>query len=439
MHRYLMLPLIWLFQWGIITAQNPVTTELSLSDALDKTMNNNQQIKVADYEYMSAQVDVEKMKSLYLPQIEASATGSANNLPLQAFGTKLQQGAIQQSDFIPASLNSPSSITNLQTQLMVRQPLINLDAKAMKGALIAKSNAFSQQVVRTKKVLRFHVAQAYLQLQLTYNMVEVLKQAKKTAEANLKLTRDNMAAGYVQNADVLFVEVRVNEIENQLFQTKSNIQNISDQLSFLMGESYGQQYMPTDELKDANQSNILIEKIPTTRSDVKAMELQINAHQQMLVAAQKANFPRVNAFGSYELNNNLDFGDAQHGYLVGIQASWMVFNGNKNKSAVNKAKIEIEKAHIQLNQLIAQNNLEFEMAKRKMLEARNKIILTEKSIEQSKESLRIKTDRYAEGLEKTTDILMAETQVSQKEMEYIEAVYQYQLAYSQILLILEKI
>ena len=428
---------ILLFQFGIITAQQAVVP-LSLEEAIGRTMENNRQIKVADFEYMAALSDVDKMKSIYLPQVEASAMGSANNLPLQSFGTKLQQGAIGQSDFIPASLNSPSSISNLQTQLMVRQPILNMDAKAMKEAVVAKSNAYSQQAVRTKKVLRFQVAQAYLQLQLTYNMVEVLEKAKQTAEANLKLTKDNMEAGYVQHADVLFVEVRVNEIDNQLFQTKSNIQNISDQLSFLMGEGYGKQYMPVDKLTDMDASQILMEKLPANRSDIKAMEMQVEAQKHMLSAAQKTSLPRVNAFGSYELNNNLDFADSQHGYLLGVQASWQIFNGNKNKSAVNKAKIEIEKSQMQLSQLIAQNNLEYEMAKRKMLEARNKIELTEKAIEQSKESLRIKTDRYAEGLEKTADILMAETKVSQKEMDYIEAIYQYQLAYSQILLMLEK-
>ena len=80
---------------------------------------------------------------------------------------------------------------------MVRQPILNLDAKAMKEALSAKSDAYNQQAIRTKHVLKNHVVQAYLQLQLMYEAKDVLLQAKETAMANLKLTKDNLDAGYI--------------------------------------------------------------------------------------------------------------------------------------------------------------------------------------------------------------------------------------------------
>lgn len=423
-----------LFFWGISIAQ----TSLSLAEAINQTMVNNSQIKIADYEHLAAISDVDKMKSIYLPQVEASATGSITNLPLHAFGTKLQQGGIAQTDFDPASLNAPSSISNLNTQLMVRQPIINLDANAMKKALVAKSGAYQQQIIRTKNVLKHHVMQAYLRLQITYQMQGVLLQAKKTAEANLKLANDNLEAGYLQRADVLAVEVRINEIYNQLFQTENNIQNISDQLSFLMGSGFGQKYMPENQLEYIDESQILLAELPMSRSDIKAMEMQVNAQTLMVDATEKASLPRVNAFGSYELNNNLGFDDSQHGYMLGLQASWLIFNGNKNRSDVGKAKIELEKSQTQLTQMITQNKLELIVAKRKLLEAKNSILLAEKSIEQARESLRVKTDRFAEGLEKTTEILIAETTVSQKEMEKVEAIFQYQLAYADLFLMLEQ-
>ena len=436
--KILIIFLIGLLHWEVLSAQNSVKMELKLSEALEQMMDNNRQIKIADYEYLAAQSDVEKMKSLYLPQVEAFMTGSANNLPIQTFGSLLQQGAIEQADFAPASLNNPSSIANLQTQIMVKQPLLNLDARAMKEAIIAKSNAFEQQAIRAQKVLRHQVVQTYLQLQLSYEMVDVLLQAKKTAEANLKLAQDNLDAGYLHKTDVLAVELRINEIENQLFETESNIQNASDQLSLLMGREYGTQFIPENKLAEEDKSAILVEQIPVNRSDRKAMQLQIEAHTHLLNSTQKATLPRINAFGSYELNNSLDFKEAQHGYLIGIQASWKIFNGNKDKNAIQKAKIELDKFRTNLEQLNAQNNLELKLAKRKMLEAQNKINLTKKAIAQSKESLRIKTNRFAEGLEKTTDILIAETKVAQKEMEYVKAIYQYQSVHAQILLMLER-
>lgn len=423
---------------ALIAAQNRITTNLSLNEALEKMKANNHQIKAAHFDFIAAHSDIDQMQSLYLPQIEATATGSVNNLPLHAFGNRLQQGAIEQADFLPEKLNSPSAITNLQTQFMVRQPILNLDGRAMKDAAIAKKNALEQQSLRTQKVLRHQVIQTYLQLQLTYEMEAVLLQAKSTAEANLKLTRDNLEAGYVQLADVLAVELRINELDHQLLETEQNIQNASDQLSFLMGESLGTQYQPVGTLTEQDNSPILLAKAPTDRSDLLAMQHQISAQKHQLTALQKANVPRLNAFGYYELNNNLDFQDAQHGYLIGIQASWRIFNGNKDKSAIQKAQIELEKHQTALNQLMAKNDLELKVAKRKMEEAQNKINLTKKAIAQAEEVLRIKTNRYEEGLEKTTDVLIAETKVAQMQMNYKEALYLYQKAYADILFSLEQ-
>ena len=413
-------------------------TTIGLEDALSRMESNNLQIKISNYNLDGAREDVEQMKSIYLPQISLSATGMATNTPLNAFGTKLQQGAIMQSDFIPDDLNAPSSITNLNTQLMVRQPIFNTDARAMKKAMDAKSKSYGHQLMRTKEVLKNQVVQAYLNLQLMYEMHEVLQNAKNTSEANLKLANDNYEAGYLQYSDVLMVKVHVNEIENQLFQVTQNIANISDQLSFLMGSEDGVIYKPDDELAFSDESAILSKEITLNRSDFKAVEGQVEAQQYMLDAAEKAGVPRLNAFASYDLNNSLDFAEAQHGYMVGVQASWDIFNGNRNKSAARKAKVELDKSRTQLDQMIAQSQLEFETTKRLMLEARQKMSLAETAIEQSKESLRIKTDRFAEGLEKTTDILVAETTLSQKEMEYVNAVYQYQNALATLRLLLEQ-
>jgi outer membrane protein TolC len=322
-----------------------------------------------------------------------------------------------------------------------------LDGRAKKDALIAKKNALQQQSINVQKTLRHQVIQTYLQLQLNYEMIKVLQVAKSTAVANLKLTKDNLEAGYVKMVDVLAVELMISNLDHQLLETNQNIQNTSDQLSFLMGDSFDNNldefsisiwYQPIDTLSELDQSALLMEEISTDRSDLLAVQYNINAQQNQLTALQKADAIRLNAFGSYELNNSLDFKEAQHGYLIGMQASWRIFNGNKDKSAVQKAQIELEKYQTVLNQLTEKNKLELEIAKRKMTQAQSKISLTKKAIAQAKEVLRIKSNRYAEGLVLTTEILDAATKVAQMQMDYKEAVYQYRKTHEQILFYLEK-
>jgi len=42
-----------------------------------------------------------------------------------------------------------------------------------------------------------------------------MQQAVATAEANKKVAKDNLEAGYMQQADFLSVEIQVNQLKNQ--------------------------------------------------------------------------------------------------------------------------------------------------------------------------------------------------------------------------------
>ena len=63
-----------------------------------------------------------------------------------------------------------------------------------------------------------------------------------------------------------------------------------------------------------------------------------------------------------------------------------------------------------------------------LIDAENKLNLSKLALDQSEESLRIRTDRFKEGLEKTSDLLMAETQYAQKQLEYYQTIFEYNYA-----------
>ncbi|HLW33806.1 MAG TPA: TolC family protein, partial [Aequorivita sp.] len=93
------------------------------------------------------------------------------------------------------------------------------------------------------------------------------------------------------------------------------------------------------------------------------------------------------------------------------------------------------KASLELEQYKSESQLELNKARRMFQDAKNNLKLTELALQQSEEALRIRTNRFKEGLEKTTDLLMAETQFSQKQLEYFTTVFQhnYALAYLEFL------
>ncbi len=418
------------FSIGFAQQQGTITKQ----EALQKVAENNYSIKMSQQDVLAAKGDYNQTNAVLLPTIKLSHTGIATTNPLMAFGSKLNQEILTSADFNPSLLNDPSQIEDFATRIEVQQPLINLDGLYQRKAAKAKFNATSFQSERTKENIKLEVEKAYMQLQLAYKAVAVLETAKEAAIANKKLADNSFAQGYLQKADVLAVDVRVTEIKNQLMYAKSNVKNASDYLKVLMNDTHDGVLKPSDELTiDIEQA--YAENLSESRSDIQAIQQSTEAYKHMYKADKMSFLPRLNAFGTYEFHDDKVFSTNAKGYLFGAKLSWNVFEGSKRIGKTQKSKAEYEKSKLQFQQYKAQSQVELNSAIRMLQDAKNNLELSKLALEQSKESLRIRTNRFEQGLEKTTDLLMAESKYAQKQLEYYTTIFKhnYTLAYVKFL------
>ena len=402
------------------------TLSISKSELLQKVSEKNLQIKIAEKTFQSAKADYNQSLALFMPNIAVSHTGISTTNPLMAFGSKLNQEILTASDFNPALLNDPVKTQNFATKFEIQQPLINIDGIYGRQAAKSKMEAYQLQTDRTKEYLELEVSKSYMQLQLAYRAVKVLEKANATGKANLKLVQNYFQQGLLQKTDLLNVQVRVNEITNQLQYAKSNIQNASDYLAFLLNEeTKGKTYKPSEELETAISVETIAVSLSENRKDIQAMNKSTTAYQKMYMSSKMNFLPRLNAFGSYELYDKNFLGTSAKGYLVGAQLSWNVFDGYKSIGKMNKAKADFQKAEVETEQYKKQSQLELNKTNRQLIDAENKANLSQLAFEQAQEGYRIRQNRFTQGLEKTTDLLQSETQMIQKELEHLQAVFEY--------------
>lgn len=401
------------------------TLMISKSEILSKINSGNLQMKIAEQSYESARADYKQSNALFLPSITASHTATVTTNPLMAFGSKLNQAILTPADFDPTLLNNPDRTQNYATMLEFTQPIINLDGLYERKAAKSTMEVYELQAARTHEYLELEASKAYMQLQLAHRAVAVLEEAHATASASLEMVQNYFAQGLLQKSDVLDVEIQVNEVNNQWQSAKSNVRNASDYLSFLMNEEGGEIYKPTTDIETQLGVEVFNPMISDSRKDIMAMNKSVDAYEQMY-KSQKMNFlPRLNAFGSYQMYDNNLFGTNAKGYLLGAQLSWKLFDGFKAIGKLQKNKLEYQKAQNETAQYKAQSQLEVNKSLRQLNDAENKVKNSKLAHEQSKESYRIKKDRFAQGLIKTNDLLTAETQQFKKELEYLQALFEY--------------
>ena len=402
--------------------------QISKAEVLERVSQENQTLKISKEDYNEARADFRQTNAVFLPNIAVSHTGISTTNPLMAFGSKLNQGILTAADFNPDLLNNPDQTQNFATRIEVKQPLINMDGFYQRKAAKNKMDAMTLQTERTSDYLMFEVDKAYMQLQLAYKALEVIEKALLAAESNKALADNSFKQGYLQRADVLAVEVRVTEVKNQLQIATSNVENASNYLSFLMNDSSNTLLHPSDSLSVNQLDLVVATQVSTERSDIKAMQLASNAYETMNKADKMTFLPTLNAFGSYELYDDQVFQGDASGYLFGAQLSWTLLDGTKRFGKAQKSRAAFEKSKLQYEQYVSQSQLELNKAKRLFIDAENKLQLSKLAMEQSQESLRIRTNRFEEGLEKTSDLLMAETQFAQKQLEYYQTIFEYNYA-----------
>lgn len=411
------------------TAFGQEIVSISKSALENKSLDKNLQVQLAEKEIQLAQAELLGSRASYLPNITASYTYMNTNSPLMAFGTKLNQARISMMDFNPDQLNNPKAINNFNTKIEVLQPIINKDAVYMKKAGQVKADVLKIKSERTKEYLHFELKKAYMMLQLAYKMQETLQNAKATTLANKKVIDNYFKNGIIQKSDVLYMDVRISEIDSQLQVAKSNIQNASDYLYFLMNENAeGKILKPTENLEYQEIFSASDTKINENRKDIAAYQKSLDAYDYLIKAENSKFLPRLNAFGTFEMNDKKFASFDANGYMAGVQLSWNVFDGLKSKSEKEKYKAEIEKTKVQIEAYTQQSQLELNKAYTQIQDADAKVHFTQQAWEQSKEAYRIRKNRYDQGLEKSADLLTAETLMSQKELEMQQAIFEYNTA-----------
>jgi outer membrane protein TolC len=415
------------FVTGIMVSNAQNRKYISMNDAVSYATKQNANIQIAELEHKIADAEYKQTDAAILPQVSVSYTAESTNNPLNAFGFLLQQGIATTQDFNPSRLNHPDATFNYGTSINANIPILNLDrVYARKGARLQRT-AYAYKLAYTKEYITFEVKKAYTQLQFAYQIEHILKKTIIDVKGIRQSVTNFYKQGLVQKSDVLNAQVQVNTVESALAKAESNIQNASEGLTILTGNTLKTTDLyTTDTLEEVitEPDQLVLSK---TRSDVMAMKTALEASRMIEKSAYMALLPRINAFGNYQLNDSKIFGFNKNSYLAGISLSWTLFDGNQNKGKIKSANYMTEKKKQELNLFLDEKQQELHQTLRSLHDFLIEIKKYNTSVEQAEEALRILHNRYKEGLASTTDLLMAQAQLSQQEIERTKAIMSYNI------------
>jgi outer membrane protein TolC len=398
---------------------------LSLEEALQFAETRNYDIRIAEAEADAAKAMFTQSNAVFLPEIGVEGTAVQTTDPISAFGIKLRQKSITAADFNPALLNDPDAISNFNTRLFVNQPLFNLDRFFERSAASSMFEAAAKKAESVKFYQQFMVKEHYYRIILLKEKRHVIANGLKLAQAIEKQSQDYFDEGIINKAELLEAQVLARRTEEELLRTDNEIRNTIDEFSTLIGQDLSYELQLTTALEADGSFSPDVEDQAIRNSGLEALALQMGATEASLKSSKFKFVPRLNLFGAYEFNDEQLLGLNNENYTFGASLRWDIFKGGRQIYEVKQKQAQLRSMQFRYDQESEKLANRIRKTERSVEEAAKRIDLNRLSAEQAEEDFKIRSNRYEQGLEKTSDLLRSETQMVEQQLMLLQARYEY--------------
>ncbi len=405
---------------------------LSLTAAIGIALQHNPEAQAARYQLESATSQVTAARSGLMPQVNVSETFNRTNSPLWAFGTKLNQGDIQASDFDPNRLNNPDPIDNFDSALNVSWTLFD-GGRTWIGWHQAQEGqeAARQGLLRSEQQVVANTATAYAGLLMAREDLNVVQTALATARAHLKEINDRFGNGMVVKSDVLRAEVRIADLLQQRLQAESGVAVAQAMLNAAMGRTTDPPLVLTTPFESGIPVDGALEqwlaKALDQRPDLIAMKIQEDIARKEVERCRAAHLPTFALQSSYEINSE-DFGRTADNYSVGAVMQLNLFSGEGISAKTAAARASLERVRALRQGLELAVRMQTREAFYRASSAWQSIDVAQAAVAQAEEGLRIVDNRYQSGLLTIVGLLDAEVARQQALTQQYKAMHDYEVA-----------
>jgi len=410
--------------------------KLSLSDAIQLALKSNLQISIAKNSSIITKQNNTYGNAGFMPTVTLNAAGSrSSNNTKQEFNTGNsvnRNGAA--SNFITSGIALNYIIFDGFGMFAEKERLEELEEKENFNLKEEIENVIVNTVTNYYTIVK--------QLQL----IKTTEEGIKIYEERIKIISNKIETGSGSRQELLQAKIDLNLQKSLLLKYENELNKSKVNLSILLNQDLQKNYITendffVDSTLQINElaSSILKEnkKLLWTQKNVELAKINIKSFNSfsMPIVNLTANYnfnQTKNEVGLILLNQNL-------GINTGINASWNLFNGFKNKTKISEAKINLLQSKLVLEQtqkeisntlysayFSYQNNLKI-------------LRLETENLNLVKENITIALERYKIGLSGSFELMTAQKSLEDAQLRLITAKYDSKFSETELLKLTGKI
>ncbi|MGZ5504233.1 MAG: TolC family protein [Chthoniobacterales bacterium] len=412
------LPLILLLLGSAFCANAASERRLSLSEAIALAKKQNPEILIARKQVEAARGGRIEARAGYLPSVTSSgllrkrAESAQSSLRTDDYNAQIR---VQQNIYSGGAVKARNAIA----RLLEEKRQLELEAVTDRVLMDLRADYYEALLNRAK--------------------VEVREQSVGVMRDELKAQQERFVAGTVGEINVRRAQVSLANEEPELYQAQTNLQNSFLRLSEVCGLTNGKRasaalVVATDRLSyqpihpDLNEC---LAYATVHRPEIRSREIDVEIEEQQLRIDQSEQKPHVEAFSGYEVysERDPDIGpEFNHGYVVGLNASWHIFDGHatQGRMIATRARREAAQAALDAAKLSVESDVRSAFFD---LQQADRVLESEtRNVENASESLDLARGNLSAGLGTQLDVLQGTSDVTRARTTRLSAIYLHNVA-----------
>ncbi len=329
--------------------------------------------------------------------------------------------------------------------------IVRLEQNIYTGGAVGSQVAIAKlNIARTTYELQETISRAIMDVRIAFNelllnraKVRVREDSVRVLDEELKSQQQNFTAGIVGKLNVQRAEVALANERPELFDAQTELKNSYLRLAELLGIDVhpGAQSPPFEvsgELQyrpNHPDLNACLARADTNRSVIKVRAKDIEIEERQYVLDRSATRPHVRAFSGYEVysERDPDVGpEFNYGGVVGINATWNIFDGFATRGRMQATRARREAAVQALGAARRSVASEVRSAFFDLQQAERVLENETRNVQTADEALDMAKGNFAAGLGTQLDVLQAASDVTRTRTTRLSAIYLHNVALARL-------
>ena len=373
----------------------------TLDEAWQVALSSHRQIAAATANRDAAGYELEQAKSARLPQLGLSSAYTVfDEAPGFSFGDITTGPLFDGDDYVSAGAEVSLPI--------YAGGAINSGIDAAEFG----ADAADDQLATVIQDIRLGVGERYVGVLRAERAVAVAESYVTSLRSHTDDTRNRYEIGDVPKNDYLAASVTLAGAEQRLLQAKNRLDYAQSAYNRFLGRSLT---APVSVDPSINVDGLIpvgagLEELSTiardSRHELAALGSQAQSLQSQADRARAAGRPQLSLTGGYRYLENQFLTDDQF-WMAGVSFQWSLFDGGQARK--QSASLEHKAMAVNYNRadLESQITLQVRRAWNNRIEAQNRLVVAESTVDQAIENLRVVRERYEAGASRNTEVLDA--------------------------------